>query len=149
MKILTIDAGGVPFTYAQPGWWASLEDPADEDGQPVDEDNAVRAAARREARAKAAMRLPTALADRPGLYKAEKHDGGSVQADEVIIAQPPDALPEIRRRDGRDLVHHQAAGEPQPVPAVRSRSSRKSGASIGSVVQGTNVIDAVSLNRSD
>ncbi len=53
VKMLTIDAGGVPFTYGRPGWWASLDDPADEDGQLVDEDNVVRAAARREARAKA------------------------------------------------------------------------------------------------
>ncbi|PPQ40796.1 type II TA system antitoxin MqsA family protein [Rhodopila globiformis] len=53
VKRLTIDAGGVPFTYGQPGWWASLDDPADEDGQLVDEDNVIRAAARREARAKA------------------------------------------------------------------------------------------------
>jgi hypothetical protein len=50
VKMLTIDAGGVPFTYGQPGWWATLDDPADEDGQLVDEDNVVRAAARREAR---------------------------------------------------------------------------------------------------
>jgi HTH-type transcriptional regulator/antitoxin MqsA len=53
VKMLTIDAGGEPFTYGQPGWWASLEDPADEDGQLLDEDNVIRAAARREARAKA------------------------------------------------------------------------------------------------
>jgi hypothetical protein len=52
VKMLTIDAGGVPFTYGQPGWWASLDDPADEDGQLVDEDNVVLAAARRRARAK-------------------------------------------------------------------------------------------------
>jgi hypothetical protein len=55
----------------------------------------------------------------PGLYEAEKDDGGPVQADEVIIAQAPDALPEVRLRDGRDLVHHQTAREPQPVLAVR------------------------------
>jgi hypothetical protein len=50
VKMLTIDAGGVPFTYGQPGWWASLSDPADEDGQLADEDNLTRAAARRKAR---------------------------------------------------------------------------------------------------
>ncbi len=49
VKLLTIDAGGGRFTYGQPGWWASLDDPADEDGQLVDEDNVIRAAARREA----------------------------------------------------------------------------------------------------
>ena len=49
VKMLTIGAGGVPFTYGQPGWWASLHDPADADGQLVDEDNVIRAAARQEA----------------------------------------------------------------------------------------------------
>jgi len=62
----------------------------------------------------------------PGLYEAKKDDGGTVQADAVIIAQPPDALPEVRLRDGRDLVHHQAAGEPQPVLAVRIRQASAS-----------------------
>jgi HTH-type transcriptional regulator/antitoxin MqsA len=53
VKMLTIDVGGRPFTYGQPGWWASFDDPADTEGQLTDEDNAIRAAARREARAKA------------------------------------------------------------------------------------------------
>jgi HTH-type transcriptional regulator/antitoxin MqsA len=53
VKMLTIDIDGQPFTYGQPGWWASLSDPADTEGQLVDDDNVVRAAARREARAKA------------------------------------------------------------------------------------------------
>src|SRR5204863_5117756 len=53
VKRLTIEVDGERFTYGQPGWWASLDDPADTEGQLVDEDNIVRAAARREARAKA------------------------------------------------------------------------------------------------
>jgi len=53
VKMLTITVDGHPFTYGQPGWWASLTDPNDTDGQLIDDDNAVRAAARREARAKA------------------------------------------------------------------------------------------------
>jgi HTH-type transcriptional regulator/antitoxin MqsA len=53
VKMLTINVDGHPFTYGQPGWWASLDDPLDNDGQLTDEDNVVRAAARREARAKA------------------------------------------------------------------------------------------------
>jgi HTH-type transcriptional regulator/antitoxin MqsA len=51
--MLTIEVDGQPFTYGQPGWWASLDDPADSEGQLTDEDNVIRAAARREARAKA------------------------------------------------------------------------------------------------
>jgi len=53
VKTLTITVDGYPFTYGQPGWWASLSDPADTEGQLVDDDNVVRAAARREAKAKA------------------------------------------------------------------------------------------------
>lgn len=53
VKMLTINVDGQPFTYGQPGWWASIDDPADNEGQLTDEDNVIRAAARREARAKA------------------------------------------------------------------------------------------------
>jgi HTH-type transcriptional regulator/antitoxin MqsA len=53
VKMLTINIDGKPFTYGQPGWWASIDDPTDEDGQLTDEDNVVRAAARREAKASA------------------------------------------------------------------------------------------------
>jgi HTH-type transcriptional regulator/antitoxin MqsA len=52
-KMLTITIDGVAFTYGQPGWWASIDDPSDDEGQLTDEDNVIRAAARREARAKA------------------------------------------------------------------------------------------------
>nr|WP_294550439.1 hypothetical protein [uncultured Rhodopila sp.] len=50
VKMLTIDAGGVPFTCGQPGWWASLDDPAGQDGQLVYEDNVIWTVARRGAR---------------------------------------------------------------------------------------------------
>jgi HTH-type transcriptional regulator/antitoxin MqsA len=53
VKMLTINVDGQSFTYGQPGWWASLDDPEDTEGQLADEDNTIRAAARREARAKA------------------------------------------------------------------------------------------------
>ena len=53
VKMLPIDIDGYLFTYGQPGWWASLDNPADHDGQLTDDDNVIRAAARREARAKA------------------------------------------------------------------------------------------------
>ena len=46
VKMLTINRKGEPFTYAQPGWWASLDDPADDEGQLMDEDNVIRAATR-------------------------------------------------------------------------------------------------------
>ena len=57
--MLTINVGDQPFTYGQPGWWASLNDPADTEGQLTDDDNIIRAAARREARAKAKAKHTT------------------------------------------------------------------------------------------
>jgi hypothetical protein len=53
VKALTIDVDGEPFTYGQPGWWASIDDRADDEGQLTDEDNVIRSAARRKTRAKA------------------------------------------------------------------------------------------------
>ncbi|HYS48067.1 MAG TPA: type II TA system antitoxin MqsA family protein [Xanthobacteraceae bacterium] len=61
VKMLTIHVDGQPFTYGQPGWWASIADPADNEGQLTDEDNVIRAAARREARAKAKHAILTPL----------------------------------------------------------------------------------------
>jgi HTH-type transcriptional regulator/antitoxin MqsA len=61
VKMLTINAEGHPFTYGQPGWWASIDDPSDNEGQLTDEDNVIRAAARREARAKAKHTILTPL----------------------------------------------------------------------------------------
>ena len=46
VKLLTIIVDGHPFTYGQPGCWASIDDPADDEGQLTDEDNVIRAAAR-------------------------------------------------------------------------------------------------------
>jgi HTH-type transcriptional regulator/antitoxin MqsA len=61
VKMLTIQVDGERFTYGQPGWWASIDDPADNDGQLTDEDNVIRTAARREARAKAKHAVLTPL----------------------------------------------------------------------------------------
>lgn len=61
VKMVTIQVDGERFTYGQPGWWASLDDAADNDGQLTDDDNVIRAAARREARAKAKHAILTPL----------------------------------------------------------------------------------------
>jgi HTH-type transcriptional regulator/antitoxin MqsA len=61
VKMLTINVDGQPFTYGQPGWWAAIDDPTDNEGQLTDEDNVIRAAARREARAKAKHAILTPL----------------------------------------------------------------------------------------
>jgi len=61
VKRLTIRIDGHDFSYGQPGWWAALDDPADEESQLIDEDNIIRAAARREARARARHAVLTPL----------------------------------------------------------------------------------------
>lgn len=49
-KALSIEVDGQIFSYRQPGWWCSLTDPDDEEGQLVDEDNQVAELAERTAR---------------------------------------------------------------------------------------------------
>ena len=46
MKERTITVDGKTFTYRQPGWWCSLTDPNDNEGQLVDEDNRIARMAR-------------------------------------------------------------------------------------------------------
>ena len=77
VKTITIDVDGHRFTYGQPGWWASLDDPNDIEGQLTDEDNVVRAAARREARAKAKKATPLT----PLVIRAIRETCGLSQAD--------------------------------------------------------------------
>ena len=50
-KEVAITIDGKKFTYRQPGWWCSLTDPKDMEGQLVDEDNQVAEMARRTAKA--------------------------------------------------------------------------------------------------
>jgi HTH-type transcriptional regulator / antitoxin MqsA len=50
-KLVSFKQGGRTFTYWQPGWWCSLTDPEDMDGQLVDRDNLVGELARRTAKA--------------------------------------------------------------------------------------------------
>ena len=50
-KAVTLKVDSKPFTYMQPGWWCSLKDPADMEGQLVDDDNKVAEMARRTATA--------------------------------------------------------------------------------------------------
>jgi hypothetical protein len=61
VKMLRITMHGHPCTYGQPGWWASLDDPNDHEGQLMDEDNVIRAGAKREAKAKAKHTILTPL----------------------------------------------------------------------------------------
>ncbi len=50
-KEVTFEIEGKKFTYSQPGWWSSLTDPNDMEGQLVDEDNQIAEMARKSAKA--------------------------------------------------------------------------------------------------
>ncbi len=50
-KLVSFKIEGKKYTYFQPGWWCSLSDPDDMEGQLVDEDNQVAEMARRTAKA--------------------------------------------------------------------------------------------------
>jgi HTH-type transcriptional regulator/antitoxin MqsA len=50
-KLVTFKIEGHEYSYKQPGWWCSLTDPEDNEGQLVDGDNQVAEMARRTAKA--------------------------------------------------------------------------------------------------
>ncbi len=50
-KMVSFTIQGKTFQYRQPGWWCSLEDPNDMEGQLVDDDNLIAEMARRTAEA--------------------------------------------------------------------------------------------------
>lgn len=50
-KLVTFEIEGRPFAYFQPGWWCSLDDDDDMEGQLVDNDNLVAEMARRTGKA--------------------------------------------------------------------------------------------------
>ncbi len=50
-KLVSFKIEGQTYTYWQPGWWCSLSDPDDMEGQLVDEDNQIADMARRTAKA--------------------------------------------------------------------------------------------------
>jgi HTH-type transcriptional regulator / antitoxin MqsA len=50
-KMVSFKIRGKTFQYRQPGWWCSLKDPKDTEGQLVDDDNLIAEMARRTAEA--------------------------------------------------------------------------------------------------
>jgi HTH-type transcriptional regulator / antitoxin MqsA len=50
-KLVSFKTEGRTFTYKQPGWWCSLTDPDDTEGQLVDDDNQIAEMVRRTAKA--------------------------------------------------------------------------------------------------
>jgi HTH-type transcriptional regulator/antitoxin MqsA len=100
-KEVTLVINGRKFPYLQPGWWCSLTDPDDMEGQLVDEDNQIAEMARRSAKALArgeAMFVPVvirAIRQRCGLTQREagllfgtgeksfeKYESGEIQPSE-------------------------------------------------------------------
>jgi len=95
-KLVRLIVDGKTFAYRQPGWWCSLDDPLDLDGQLVDEDNQVADMARRTAQALArgetfppllirAIRLRCGLSQRDagkvfgtGEKSFEKYEAGQI-----------------------------------------------------------------------
>jgi HTH-type transcriptional regulator / antitoxin MqsA len=100
-QAVTFTVAGKKFTYLQPGWWYSLVDPDDMEGQLVDEDNQIAEMARRTAKALAggetvfvpvvirAIRLACGLTQREagavfggGEKSFEKYESGEIQPSE-------------------------------------------------------------------
>jgi hypothetical protein len=77
-KQVTFTLDGQKFTYMQPGWWCSLTDPSDMEGQLADEDNLVAEIARHTAKAFARgdSSEPKKLWHRMRLVKTLTHPDG-------------------------------------------------------------------------
>lgn len=102
-KLLTLKVRGQTFQYRQPGWWCSLDDPDDLEGQLVDEDNQVAEMARRTAAAIAegeefspvvirAIRLNCGLSQREagrvfgtGTKSFEKYESGQIRPSQPTL----------------------------------------------------------------
>lgn len=96
-KLLTLKVNGKTFRYRQPGWWCSLKDSDDLEGQLVDDDNLVADMARRTAKALAqgepftpllirAIRMRCKLSQREagavfgtGAKSFEKYESGEIR----------------------------------------------------------------------
>jgi HTH-type transcriptional regulator/antitoxin MqsA len=79
-KMVSFKIQGKPFQYRQPGWWCSLEDPNDTEGQLVDDDNLIAEMARRtaEAMAKGEQFTPLLIRAIRVLCKLSQRDAGEL-----------------------------------------------------------------------
>jgi HTH-type transcriptional regulator / antitoxin MqsA len=123
-KEVTFTVDGQKFTYKQPGWWCSLTDPSDMEGQLVDEDNQIAEMARRTAKALArgetffvpvvirAIRLQLGLTQREagvlfgtGEKSFEKYESGEIRPSEPtkrllkLAMLHPDLFTKPKKRD--------------------------------------------------
>jgi hypothetical protein len=64
---------------------------------------------------------------RGALCESEEDDDRSVEADEIVVAEPADVIAEACFGDGGDLVDHQSRGLSQPGAGVRSDRQAKQG----------------------
>jgi len=125
-KLVSFKLEGKSFTYRQPGWWCSLNDPDDMEGQLVDDDNQVAEMARRTAKALAhgeAIFVPVvvrAIRQRCGLTQREagllfgtgeksfeKYESGEIQpsAPTKQLLRLAWAHPELFAIDGKPRIN--------------------------------------------
>ena len=123
-KEIAILVDGVRYPYRQPGWWCSLTDPDDLEGQLVDEDNRVAEMAERTAKAIArgktvfvpivvrAIRLACGLTQREagevfgtGAKSFEKYESG-----EIVPSKPTERLLRLAM-ERPDLFRKPAPGQ--------------------------------------
>ena len=124
-KLVTLRIDGRSFEYRQPGWWCSLEDPENLDGQLVDNDNLVAEMARRTAHAIAkgeafppvlirAIRLRCGLSQREagelfgsGEKSFEKYEAGQIPPSKPtqrllrLAMERPDLFSKPARGEGK------------------------------------------------
>ncbi len=126
-KLVTLKVDGQSFEYRQPGWWCSLDDPDDLDGQLVDGDNLVADMARRTAQAIAkgeqfppvlirAIRLRCGLSQRDagalfgtGAKSFEKYEAGQIPPSKPtqlllrLAMERPDLFTKPNRRGAANI----------------------------------------------
>jgi HTH-type transcriptional regulator/antitoxin MqsA len=133
-KLVSFKVGGKIFHYRQPGWWCSLDNPDDLEGQLVDDDNLVAEMARRTAEAMVrgepytpllirAIRLHCGLSQREagevfgtGEKSFEKYESG-----QICPSEPTKRLlwlamqrPELFTKNGSDSLRM------RPIPDLES-----------------------------
>lgn len=128
-KQITFRVEGQRFIYMQPGWWCSLTDPGDMNGQLVDEDNQVAEMARRSAKVIArgerlfvpvvirALRQSLSLTQREagqafgaGDKSFEKYEAGEIQ--------PSEPTKRLLRLAMERLELFRKAGKPGTLPQI-------------------------------
>jgi HTH-type transcriptional regulator/antitoxin MqsA len=128
-KLVTFKIEGREFRYMQPGWWCSLTDPEDMEGQMVDEDNQAAEMARRTAKKLVegeptfvpvvirAIRLSCGLSQREagrvfgsGEKSFEKYESGEIQPSGPtrqllrLAMRQPDLFRDAQPAEDADLV---------------------------------------------